>query len=86
MKKLLTKWAAFDRRAEKSERDQLAKYTLFKRVQNPRDWKFSTRTKTCATEAEAMALADAITYFCGGAEVCGRTVSSQGYYHYILGA
>lgn len=56
---------------------------LFDSVANPENWKMPTKPKTCASAEEAQALADAITFYCGGAEISGTTVTSQGYYFYI---
>lgn len=57
---------------------------LFETVEDKTNWKAPTRAKICATRAEAQALADAISYFVGGAEIShDNTVVSRGYYFYI---
>jgi hypothetical protein len=57
---------------------------LFETVEDKANWKNPTRIRKCETRAEAEALADAITFFCGGAEVgSDNEVSSRGYYFYV---
>jgi hypothetical protein len=70
--------------ASKDWEIQAAKFrTLFETVEDKANWKNPTRIKRCATRAEAQELADAITYFVGGAEIShDNVVVSRGYYFY----
>jgi mRNA-degrading endonuclease HigB of HigAB toxin-antitoxin module len=56
---------------------------LFETVEDKANWKNPTRIKRCASRAEAQELADAITFFVGGAEINhDNVVVSRGYYFY----
>ena len=63
-------------------------HELFVRLCNPRDWKAQTRQITVHSWTEATLVAEALTYFLGGAEVettrfGGYRVGSRGHYHYM---
>jgi hypothetical protein len=64
---------------------QAAKFrALFETVEDKTNWKNPTRIRKCETRAEAEELADAISYFCGGAEIgSDNEVVSRGYYFYV---
>jgi mRNA-degrading endonuclease HigB of HigAB toxin-antitoxin module len=64
---------------------QTAKFrALFETVEDKANWKNPTRIRKCADRAEAEALAEAISYFCGGAEIgSDNEVMSRGYYFYV---
>jgi hypothetical protein len=64
---------------------QAAKFrALFETVEDKSNWKNPTRIRKCETRAEAEELADAISYFCGGAEIgSDYEVASRGYYFYV---
>lgn len=64
----------------------------FEKVQNPAYWKEPTIPAIVRDAKQAQRLMDAISFFCGGAEMEGTTpeehvqgyrVTSKGYYHYI---
>jgi hypothetical protein len=58
-------------------------HALFELVENKQNWKLPTHAKHCASRAEAQELADAISFFVGGAEIDhNNNVSSHGYYFY----
>lgn len=66
-------------------KSQDAKFrALFSTVEDKANWKNPTRLHKCANRAEAQELADAITYFVGGAEINhDNIVVSRGYYFYV---
>lgn len=61
--------------------------TLFELLQSPEGWKYPTKAIKVATLPEAQKVADALTFYAGGAEILevldGLIVSSRGYYHYV---
>jgi hypothetical protein len=69
-----------------AERDE--KSELIDGLLDPTNWKLPTKRIECQTQVAATAIADALGYFCGGAEISptpggGFTVGSLGYYHYV---
>ena len=63
-------------------------HELFIRLCNEQDWKSQTKRICVRTWTEAALIAEALTYFLGGAEVdvihVGEyCVGSEGYYHYM---
>lgn len=63
-------------------------HQLFAKLQNNNDWKSQTQCINVKTWTEAQLIAEALTYFLGGAEVKENslgeyTVGSKGYYNYI---
>jgi hypothetical protein len=61
---------------------------LFSKLRNNRDWRAQTQRINVKTWAEATLVAEALTYFLGGAEVKANStgkynVGSKGYHHYI---
>ena len=71
--------------ASKDWEIRAAKYRkLFETVEDKANWKNPTRIHKCASRAEAEALAEAIAYFVGGAEISSdNIVVSRGYYFYV---
>jgi len=71
--------------SENDWKTQDAKFrALFSTVEDKANWKNPTNIRKCASRAEAQELADAITYFVGGAEINhDNVVVSRGYYFYI---
>jgi hypothetical protein len=81
-------------RLSKFEKERQKFLTLADPLFNKKHWKLPTLRKVFKTEGEAHAVADALIYFLGGAEVqtvrspsgrrvIGYRVGSLGYYHYI---
>jgi hypothetical protein len=70
--------------ASKDWEIQAAKFrALFETVEDKANWKNPTNIRKCGSRAEAEALAEAITYFVGGAEISSENVVvSRGYYFY----
>ena len=61
---------------------------LFARLRNEKDWRGQTQRISVKTSTEATLIAEALSYFLGGAEVATPRegeycVGSQGYYHYM---
>lgn len=61
---------------------------LFSKLRNNRDWRAQTQRITVKTWTEATLVAEALTYFLGGAEVKANStgeynIGSKGYHHYI---
>jgi len=73
--------------AVKSEAERDAKKALVDGIFDETNWKLPTKRWHCMDEMAANALASALTYFCGGAEIepveNGYNVGSLGYYHYV---
>jgi hypothetical protein len=68
---------------EKLNREREKQERLFNSVADKVNWKIPTRPKRCNTREEAQELADAISYFVGGAEISSDNfVLSRGYYFY----
>jgi len=62
--------------------------TLMELVQSDHGWKYPTKPIKVVTLQEAQRMADALSFYLGGAEIFdtekdGYVVTSRGYYHYI---
>lgn len=74
-------------RALRTNAERDAKLAIANPLFNKANWKLQTYRPTVATETEARHIAEALSFFCGGAEVrqlqSGNfSVGSLGYYHY----
>lgn len=68
--------------------EKMTARAIMEAVTNPEGWKFATLPVMTDSEEAARKIEDAISYYCGGAEVDRVNdetfiVTSLGYYHYI---
>lgn len=74
--------------ALRHERENAERQALIGKLFNKKNWKLATKRAITTDVKKACAMRDALTHFCGGAEInClsgGRySVGSAGYYHYV---
>jgi hypothetical protein len=74
--------------AERHNRENAARQKLIGHLFNKANWKMPTKRMHCKTADIANAVADALSHYCGGAEMTrlkdgSYSVGSRGYYHYI---